>query len=283
MLLTRLRIALLHLFGKTVFKKKISEQLSRYTFLSRTLRREVTVDVYQPPSGHLDPLRLFCFHDGQDLRVMPVEAIMHKLIAEEKSPPFLIVGIHANEKRMREYGTISTTDFAGRGDLALNHAHFVVKQLLPYLEKKYQLSPDPAHRSIAGFSLGGLSAFDLAWHYPHLFGTTGVFSGALWWRSKDYDPKDPDANRILHTQVAQDQKLPKLKYWFQAGTLDEKEDRNKNGIIDAIDDTLDLIKALELRGYHPQKDLHYHEVVGGKHHPKTWAKVLPDFLRWGLG
>jgi enterochelin esterase-like enzyme len=183
---------------------------------------------------------------------------------------------------MREYGTIRAADYAGRGDLAPDHAKFVIECLLPYLEKHYPISEKPIHRAMAGFSLGGLSAFDLAWHHSDSFGLTGVFSGALWWRSIDFDPEYPDANRILHTQVAQDQRLPKLKFWFQTGTLDEKEDRNNNGIIDSIDDTLDLIKVLESRAYHPQEDLHYHEVEGGKHHPKTWAKVLPDFIRWAL-
>jgi enterochelin esterase-like enzyme len=273
---------LLRLIGKKVFITQLNDQLTSYLFKSKVLCREVIVDVYHPPTKGLGPLRLFCFNDGQDLRSMRIISIMQQLVIKEKLPPFLIIGIHANEKRMREYGTIRTADHAGRGDLAPDHAKFVIKQLLPYLEKHYHISADPRHRVMAGFSLGGLSAFDLAWHHSDYFGLTGVFSGALWWRSKAYNSKDPDANRILHTQVAQDQQLPKLKFWFQAGTLDEKEDRNKNGIIDAIDDTLDLIKALESRGYHPQEDLHYHEVEGGKHYPKTWAKVLPDFIRWAL-
>ena len=272
----------LRLIGKSVVKTHPSDHQTTYTFHSRSLQRAVIVDVYHPPVKATKPLPLFCFNDGQDLRQMPIKDIMHQLVVVEKYPPFLVVGIHANENRMREYGTINMPDYAGRGDQAAAYARFVTRQLLPYLEKEFEIASDPAQRIIAGFSLGGLSAFDLAWHHPHIFGLTGIFSGALWWRSREFDPQDPDADRILHTQVAQVEKLPKLRYWFQAGTLDEKEDRNNNGIIDAIDDTLDLMKALELRGYHPQNDLHYHEVEGGKHHPKTWALVLPDFIRWAL-
>jgi hypothetical protein len=24
----------------------------------------------------------------------------------------------------------------------------------------------------------------------------------------------------------------------------------------------------------------YHEIVGGEHHESTWARALPEFLRW---
>ena len=37
--------------------------------------------------------------------------------------------------------------------------------------------------------------------------------------------------------------FPGLKFFFQCGNMDETMDRNKNGIIDSIDDTLDLIQA----------------------------------------
>lgn len=283
MFITYLHQLLLGLFRKKVSKRRIDDLLTSYTFQANTtLRREVTVDIYNIPEASSLPLRLFCFNDGQDLRTMSIETMMQNLIKKEGLPPFLIVGIHANEKRMQEYGTIRSADYDGRGQLARQHADFISQQLLPYLEKHFTLSAKPIHRAMAGFSLGGLSAFDIAWHHSDLFGCTGVFSGALWWRSKKFDAKHPDANRILHTQAEQEQQLPKLKFWFQAGTLDEKEDRNNNGVIDAIDDTLDLMKILEKRGYHPLDDLHYHEVEGGKHSPKTWSKVMPDFIRWAL-
>ena len=45
--------------------------------------------------------------------------------------------------------------------------------------------------------------------------------------------------------VKQGPKRGRLKFWLEAGTKDEAADRNNNGIIDAIDDTLDLITALK--------------------------------------
>jgi enterochelin esterase-like enzyme len=65
-----------------------------------------------------------------------------------------------------------------------------------------------------------------------------------------------------------------------AGTEDETADRNNNGIIDAIDDTLTLMQALQEKGKEELKDFTYVEVEGGKHEPETWSKVLLDFLKW---
>jgi enterochelin esterase-like enzyme len=250
---------------------------------SHNLERRLQVDVYLPSSVRSTSFPLVIFHDGQDLVQMNAAVIQQELIASAACPPFVMVGIHANGRRLQEYGTIQRTDYAGRGKLAPQHARFVVEELLPYLQQHYPVATTAAQTTIAGFSLGGLAAFDLAWHYPQHFSRTGVFSGALWWRSRAFSAADPDGHRIVHTQVATAKRVPELRFWFQTGTLDETDDRNHNGVIDSIDDTLDLIRELEARGYHPEKDLQYLEITGGRHEPATWAVALPHFLRWAIG
>ena len=64
--------------------------------------------------------------------------------------------------------------------------------------------------------------------------------------------------------------------------LDEKKDRNNNGIIDSIDDALDLIAELKNRGY-DNHAVKYLELEDGTHDVPTWAKAFPDFLKWGWG
>ena len=49
-----------------------------------------------------------------------------------------------------------------------------------------------------------------------------------------------------------------MKFFFECGTADEKEDRNENGVIDSIDDTLDLIATLKNKGYDSGKDISYY-------------------------
>ena len=60
-------------------------------------------------------------------------------------------------------------------------------------------------------------------------------------------------------------------------------DRNNNGIIDSIDDTLGLIEELEKKGYKNEKDIRYVNYEDGKHDVKTWGRAMPAFLKWGWG
>ena len=112
----------------------------------------------------------------------------------------------------------------------------------------------------------------------------GVFSGSLWWRDKDQDAVDFDESihRIMHRQVREGNYAPWLQFFFEVGTQDETADRNNNGIIDAIDDTVSLINELKQKGY-SNKNIEYIELRDGKHNVPTWARAFPGFLKWGWG
>jgi iron(III)-enterobactin esterase len=90
------------------------------------------------------------------------------------------------------------------------------------------------------------------------------------------------ASLLLFLLVRQSTHRPGFRAWFQAGTLDEQDDRDQNGVIDAIQDTLELIDELTTLGYVRGQDVFYHEVKGGRHHYDTWAAVLPVFLTWAF-
>ena len=53
----------------------------------------------------------------------------------------------------------------------------------------------------------------------------------------------------MHKLIREGDYKPGLQFYFTTGSLDEKMDRNNNGIIDSIDDTLGLIEELEKKGY----------------------------------
>jgi len=64
--------------------------------------------------------------------------------------------------------------------------------------------------------------------------------------------------------------------------MDETADRNKNGVIDSIDDALDLIVELKAKGY-TDEHIKYLELPDGTHDVVTWTKAFPEFLKWGWG
>ncbi|MEM8908225.1 MAG: alpha/beta hydrolase-fold protein, partial [Bacteroidota bacterium] len=199
--------------------------------------------------------------------------------AARRLAPSLVLGVCAGD-RLQEYGTAEPTDYLNRGAKAKAYTHFMINELLPHLYAHYPCQKTAKAHTLAGFSLGGLSALDIVWHHPQHFAQVGVFSGSLWWRSKPFDPADPDADRIMHAIIAEGPQRADLRFWLQTGTADETSDRNNNGIIDAIDDTLDLIKALEQVGYQKNQNIHYLEVEGGTHTPQTWGAVMDRFLTW---
>lgn len=263
-----------------VFANDGSQLVSRRSINSRHLKRKVALRIYRPPVFPYQPLRLLVVNDGQDLPRMQFRQILKEAYLAKQLAPTLVVGLVAGD-RIREYGTSERPDYQGRGDLARAHELFVTQELIPWLESRYSLYEGPKYRATAGFSLGGLNAFDLAWRNPEHFGSVGVFSGALWWRSKAFRKADPDADRIVHHYVEKANTAPaKFRAWLMAGTEDEKEDRNNNGIIDAIDDTVDLANLLKQKGIAAAAQLCYFEVPGGKHEPQTWGKAFPHFLTW---
>ena len=85
----------------------------------------------------------------------------------------------------------------------------------------------------------------------------------------------------MHVQVRNGSFQKGLKFFFACGDDDEAEDRNGNGVIDAIDDTIDLMRELLAKGYLEGRDFHYEQLSGGRHDRATWARALPAFLRWG--
>ncbi|MBK9320932.1 MAG: esterase family protein [Bacteroidetes bacterium] len=255
-------------------------------FFSAALKRQMKVEIVLPPWYKETPQFSFpvlILNDGQLVHKVKGKEALLKVYNENVIPPMIIAGIHAHN-RLHEYGVAGVPDYKSRGNKAGKYSRFMVNEFLPLLKKNFRVLEGPAHTAIAGFSLGGLSAFDISWNYPHFFGTTGVFSGSFWWRSKSYDGGyDEASDRIIHKLVRGTDSVSNQRFWFQCGTEDELSDRNNNGVIDSIEDTLDLIDELQAIGYEKGTNIEYVEVEGGRHDEETWSKVFPDFLIWAFG
>lgn len=255
------------------------------TLDSAFLGREVKLEYYCPTAVE-DPsaMSLLLINDGQDMAAMHFRKILEKMITGGKTGPLLCVAIHCGPERKMEYGVAGVPDYLGRGAKAGDYTSFIFEELLPEIRRKFNV-PSFREKVFAGFSLGGLSAIDIVWGHPAEFSKVGVFSGSFWWRSVDQSDKsyDDDLHRIMHQQVRQGTYHPWLKFFFQCGALDETKDRNQNGIIDSIDDTLDLIAELERKGYSRDTDIHYLELADGKHDVATWGEAMPVFLEWAFG
>lgn len=271
------------IFGKKKYTTTPSK-LRIPNWYSNALNREVVVDLYFPPDWVKGmKMGLLVLNDGQDLERMNFHQIYSSFYRNDfPYLPFMVVAIHASFERMSEYGVASKPDYLNRGNKAKLYDIFLTKEILPWIHRDYEVKIIPSRTVIAGFSLGGLSALDLAWHHADTFGKVGIFSGSLWWRSKPFNPNNPDADLIIHHLIENDYRRPDVEFWFQTGTNDETDDRNNNGVIDAIDDTLSLIHILKNKKKYKANDIHYEEVKNGEHNPETWSKVMPNFLEWAF-
>lgn len=256
-------------------------QVEESVISSDYLERDVIVDFYLPTHvSHPEKMSLLLINDGQDLPNMSFQELLEDLYYYQQIEPVLCVGIHCGADRKMEYGIASQADYLGRGARAGSYTNFIFEELLPFIKTKFQL-PHFKEKAFAGFSLGGLMALDIVWNHPEEFSIAGVFSGSLWWRQKAYeDGYTDEADRIMHNQVKNGAGAPGLKFFLQTGLMDEKKDRNNNGIIDSVDDALDLIAALKKKGY-TSNDIYYLELEDGTHDVATWAKAFPYFLKWG--
>lgn len=255
------------------------------SYFSKNLNRLVLFRIVAPQDflKSTTSFSMLLMNDGQDFEAMQLERSLSQSFSSKELKPFIYVGISCNENRIHEYGTACTPDFKGRGGKALNYSKFITEEFVPFLKKEFKASKDVNEWVYCGMSLGGLSAFDIVYNHGTLFGKVGVFSGSFWWRKKAYVKNDlKDRSRIALEVIKNGVYTNHLKFWFQCGSLDETADRNNNGIIDAIEDTLDVIKELTSIGYSYPGDITYVQVEGGKHDLPTWGKVFPQFITWAM-
>ncbi len=254
-------------------------------FLSKNLNRKVRFRFVAQGNYKKSNLSfpVLLMNDGQDYQAMDIEKTLVQAFSDAEVKPFCYVGIDCNEDRMNEYGVSGIPDFKNRGKRAASYSKFIVEEFVPFLKKEFHVSDNHQEWVYCGMSLGGLSAFDIMYNHPNLFGKVGVFSGSFWWRKKAYVKGDVlDRSRMILDVIKNRPYVPGQKFWFQCGTKDETADRNNNGVIDAIDDTMDVIKELQKKGYSYPGAITYVEVEGGKHDLPTWGKVFPSFLRWAF-
>jgi enterochelin esterase-like enzyme len=242
--------------------------------------REVRIHV--PPGGVKPGMPLLIALDGQNMMAWRLDEALAALAAKGGHELPLVVAIPSGPDRLDEYGLAGLPDYAGRGGKAAEFQRFVVEVVLPAVRARYPVTTDPARTGVMGSSLGGLAAFDLAWRHPGVFGFAGVFSGSFWWRGDNGSLAAKQQSRLAHRRVRETPSPPRLRLWFEAGTRDETDDRDGNGVIDAIQDTTELIDELERCGLRRGPDLRYVELAGGEHNEATWARALPEFLDWAL-
>jgi enterochelin esterase-like enzyme len=276
---------------------------------------QIKLTVYLPPgyaaTGQHYPV-LYA-NDGQDMAAVGLRETLDKLYADHAIEPVIVVAIDMLADRASGYGLSdrkTKTSMVGDsrigpiGSRAYEYSSWLATQLVPYIDAHYRTEASVRGRTILGWSLGGLNAFNLGWQYPDVFGRVGAFSPSFWLAADRSNAQAIETSRLAQAMVNSSQRRAGVHWWFSVGGREETNDRNGNGVIDAVEDVQDLINGYHaasgsyLRGlrdlgysveldyiHHPthSTDVAFYLLPDGEHNQATWKRVLPLFLQWAYG
>ena len=152
----------------------------RVSIESHALSQRRTVRIYTPPGycGETSHCDLVVVLDGECyVSIVPGPTILDNLIGAGAIRPCIAAFVDNVDvpTRLRE--------------LACNDrfSHFLARELLPWLEAQYRVTPDTMRRVLCGSSFGGLAATFGALRHPDAFGAVLSQSTPYCW-SPGFDP-----------------------------------------------------------------------------------------------
>ncbi len=249
---------------------------------SRHLQKHLELVIISTPAPEdKSDFNLLILNDGQDMQKLRVKETLDSLWKKKLIKPLLLVGVKTTE-RDDIYGVAGMQDYKGKGKSAEKYENFIKNELLAYIKK---MSGVRKFNSviIAGNSLGGVSAFDIAWDNWQKIDKVGVFSGSF--DLSDLALNDPaysaDKNRLVIMKMTSSRRKPKLKYWFYAGK-DDQSSNDKNADSQVAENTKDLIDLIKKKNVCPPGDIFYLEIPAGKNDYYSWSRAFPEFLLWAV-
>jgi enterochelin esterase family protein len=226
------------------------------------------------------PAAIMIFQDGQafkdekgDLRA---QNVMDNLIYRREIP--VMIGVFINPGRTAEQPEPPEPG-GGWGDRTTNrpteyntpddkYARVITEELMPVINKEYNISKDPEMHGIGGSSSGAIAAFAVAWERPNDFRKVLSSVGSF---------VDIKGGYVYPERVMASEKKP-----IRVFLCDGRNDNRGIGRGGAYDEKRDwfyqnvrLMKALTAKGY----DVNYAWGLN-LHGQKYSGAILPDMMRW---
>ena len=200
-------------------------------------------------------------HDGQNLFDASTSAFGEWGIDEsldtlpKKHREAIIVGIDNGPERIQEYNPYDNEKFGkGKGDAYLE---FLVRELIPYINKKYRTATERSNTIIAGSSMGGLISYYAMLKYPDVFGKAGIFSPAFW-------VADPSLDSFTNNYATN---LKGKMFFYMGGKEGEKYVEDMMKMETAIAKKTSILIASMVD---PESE----------HNEAAWRKWFPFFYHW---
>lgn len=224
------------------------------------------------------PASLMIFNDGQafmnpegDLRA---QNVIDNLTWRREIPVMLCVFINPGrrpdqpEPNPKEWGDRTTNRPTEYNSLDDKYARVIVDELMPALNKEYNISKKPEDRGIGGASSGAIAAFTVAWERPNEFRKVLSLIGSF----------TNIRGGHAYPDIIQKSERKPIRIYLQDGRNDNRGMRRDGSYDEKWDWFLQNVRmkdALVGKGY----DVAY--VFGiGRHSQKHGGAMLPEMMRW---
>jgi len=119
------------------------------------------------------PAALMVLQDGEGMRNVKgkwrIPVVFDNLIARGDMPPTIAVFINPGNDKSKPENTRPSNRGFEYDSLGNRYTRFLLEEIVPEVEKRYRISPDPDMRAIGGSSSGAICAFTVAWERPDQF------------------------------------------------------------------------------------------------------------------
>jgi enterochelin esterase family protein len=221
---------------------------------------------------------LMVLNDGQAFKNMEGDVrapnVLDNLIYRREIPVMLAVFINPGrtpeqpEPTPQEWGDRTTNRPTEYNTLDDRYARVIVDELMPALNKDYNISKEPERRGIGGASSGAIAAFTVAWERPNEFRKVLSIVGSF---------TNLRGGHAYADIVRKTEKKP-IRIFLQDG----RNDNRGTGRDGRYDETRDwflqnvrLMQALTEKGY----EVNYTWGIG-RHGQKQGGAIFPDMMRW---
>jgi predicted alpha/beta superfamily hydrolase len=248
-----------------------------HPFHSRIYRNDRFLRVWLPP-GYDDAQNaarqypVLYLNDGQNLFEpatsfngveWQVDETADRLIREQVIAPMIIVGIdNTGNDRLREYMPHRSFQPIMLRVQGTRYPSFLIKEVMPFVERHYRVASDPRTTGLGGSSLGALIALYTVAVSPGIFGRLLLESPSLW-----------AANRQIIRQSRTVRRWPERVFLATGSAEAGREDRDRS----MVDDVQELAAILH-RGGLDARHLRLVVEPGASHHESEWAQRFPDAL-----
>lgn len=256
--------------------------LRLHEFRSRLFRNTRFLRVWLPP-GYEDRENqakrypVLYLNDGQNLFESAVsftgvewgvDETADRLIREGAIPPMMVVGIdNAGKDRMREYMPHRSVHPMMLRVQGRHYPDFLLKEVMPFVERNYRVATGPENTGIGGSSLGGLIALYSAIARPEVFGKLLIESPSLWVSNRQAI-KESRAVRIWPERI-----------FLAAGTAEAGNADKSRAVVNDVRELAAIVRRAVLS----ERRLRMVIKEGATHSESAWGERFPEALHFLFG